>query len=681
MTTTTPVIATARVGYAAGVSIVPVHEDGSKAPAVPWLRYQSERADPAQLRAWDFGQRTGLGVVTGEVSGDLTMLESDDAALVGRFLDLAQASGLGALIERIRAGYEEETPSGGVHWFYRCSAVRGNTTLAKRPQPDGKRKALIQTRGRGGYVVVAPSHGKVHPSGKPYRLLRGGLDQIATITPKEQDALWALARSLDECLRPEDVHPRPRPVSSAQGDRPGDVFNAVATWDDILTPHGWVLVFQRGGVGYWRRPGKNEGISATTNWGGYDYFYPFTSSTQFDEERGYTRFSVYAHLEHGGNFAEAARALKAQGYGAQGLRFTTAKLAGEVVDVATPEAAVDDKDRAIAELRMRVAEAERRDQRRAEEWAALGQWLAKDDINPADRIIIYKTAAEYVWRKQQGEEVDGYALIRLGETDRAARARVAKEQGPEAAAQAVGYGLAKACGLDAKTVSKALKKYSEPDERANPDGWGILGRQERRGRTEEGKHRSDILVRMAADRVADVLVELTDFAPEKARNHGGKRAPCPRCGATKTRIVTYCADCDLVLKETKDDGEPVNELPTDAAGNIPPIAVEDLAVTRPAPQIVYAEVAEAEAEEDDTWDPSFCNHLDHRGRQCTARLDPALDTRYCWQHRHVDLASAASPAAPPSASPPDPIPWPAAVLPLRSEIIDTPDGPRERIWL
>ncbi len=634
MNSTTPVIATARVAYSAGLSIIPVHEDGSKAPAVAWTKYQTERADPAQVRAWDFERRTGLGIVTG--FADLTMFEFDDGALIGRFLDLAQASGLGELVERIRQGCAESTPGEGEHWYYHCADTRGNTTLAKRPQPDGKRKALIQTRGRGGYVVVAPSYGKVHPSGKPYRLLRGSFASIVTITPEEQDALWALARSFDECLRPEDVRPTPRPASPVEGDRPGDLFNAVATWDDILTPNGWVFVFQRAGVGYWRRPGKNEGISATTNWGGYDYFYPFTSSTQFDEERGYTRFSVYAHLEHGGNFNEAARALKAQGYGAQGPRFTTAKLAGERVDVATPESAVDDKDLAIAELRARLVEAERRARRRDEEQSALGQWLSKEEINPADRIIIYKVASEYAWRRQQGEEVDGYTLIRLGETDRKARARVAKEQGEEMAATATGYGLAQACGLDAKTVSKALKKYSEPDPVENPDGWGILGRQERHGRTEDGNPRSDILVRMAADRVADVLVDLLPFSPETPRNHGGKREPCPRCQSLRRRTVVTCEDCGLEFIN-KVDGP--DELPTDEAGNIPPTPIEDLAAATPTyPVVPLANVREDEDEETDTWDPNFCNHLG-----CTARLNPALGKRYCWEHADMGLAPAAPP--------------------------------------
>ena len=42
-----------------------------------------------------------------------------------------------------------------------CEAVTGNTKLAERPDPTdgGKREPLIETRGQGGWVVIAPSNG------------------------------------------------------------------------------------------------------------------------------------------------------------------------------------------------------------------------------------------------------------------------------------------------------------------------------------------------------------------------------------------------------------------------------------------------------------------------------------------------------------------------------------------
>ena len=102
------------------------------------------------------------------------------------------------------------------------------------------------------------------------------------------------------------------PVSRS-GDRPGDAFNRRASWPEILEPAGWRHVYDRGDVGYWCRPGKTHGVSATTNLGGHDRLYVFTSSTPFEPEKSYSKFAAYAVLHHGGDFAAAARHVAADG--------------------------------------------------------------------------------------------------------------------------------------------------------------------------------------------------------------------------------------------------------------------------------------------------------------------------------------------------------------------------------
>ncbi len=95
-------------------------------------------------------------------------------------------------------------------------------------------------------------------------------------------------------------------------ERPGDRFNAEATWATILEPHGWQRVPYGGDGERWRRPGKTEGISATANGGGYRLLYVFTSNAPpFEANRSYSRFSAYATLEHGGDYTAAARELGA----------------------------------------------------------------------------------------------------------------------------------------------------------------------------------------------------------------------------------------------------------------------------------------------------------------------------------------------------------------------------------
>lgn len=303
-------------------AVLPPREDGSKRPAVAnWHRYQAERPSPAELTAWYGNGRTGVGVLTGAISGNAEAFEFEDVDTFARYLATAAAAGLGPLVARLGAGYEEETPGGGVHWLYRCAAIAGNTKLARRPGPPdaaGRPRVtvLIETRGEGGYLVVAPSHGRVHPTGRPYTLRRGGPATVPTLTAVERRALHDLARTFDEMPKREYT-PAAAPAGAGQprGDRPGDAFAARATWDDVLVPHGWTRLFTSGGKTFWRRPGKDHGWSATTNYADSDLLYVFTSSTPFEPERGYGKFSAYAVLDHGGDFAAAARALARQGYG------------------------------------------------------------------------------------------------------------------------------------------------------------------------------------------------------------------------------------------------------------------------------------------------------------------------------------------------------------------------------
>ena len=294
-----------------GLSPVPPADDGTKRPLADirvngrwtWEPYQTIPATQEHVLSWYKTGRTGNGLATGY--GGLECLEFDSYNTYEAFLDIVADSGLEQLVDRIRCGYEELTPGGGVHWLYICDELRGNTKLAERPitgEPH-KREVLIETRGEGGFVIIAPSCGNVHPSGRGYKLVNGGLNTIETIRSTERESLWNLARSFDEIAAPI-IH---RPRSVEHDERPGDRYEADMSWEDILEPMGWKKLFERGDVTYWTRPGKETGVSATT---GYcKGLFVFSTSTSFEPRRSYTKFGVYAHLHHAGDHSAAAREL------------------------------------------------------------------------------------------------------------------------------------------------------------------------------------------------------------------------------------------------------------------------------------------------------------------------------------------------------------------------------------
>lgn len=320
--TAAPLLDYALAAHAAGLCVLPPREDGTKAPDTDsWKARQAVLSTRQEIDDWyAAGRRSGIGYVTGAVSGNLELFDFDDRDSYETFIALARAAGYGDLVERIETGYLETSPA-GMHWFYRCQTISGNTKLAQRPKRPEEMKderdtvqVLIETRGEGGFVVAAPSNGRVHPDGGAYRLLRGGVDAIATITPAERAELHGLARSLDQMPKAAPRADAGTTGGAGKG-KPGDDYNTRGDVLALLEAHGWRIVFERNGVTHLRRPGKDRGTSATFGIGGTRYFYCFTTSTLFEAERSYTPFAVAAALEHAGDFAAAARALAEQGFG------------------------------------------------------------------------------------------------------------------------------------------------------------------------------------------------------------------------------------------------------------------------------------------------------------------------------------------------------------------------------
>jgi putative DNA primase/helicase len=316
--------------HAAGLCIMPPAEDGSKRPLPDsegnWKTYQRRCSTPDDLRRWYPGC-SGLGVVTGKVSGYVEVWDFDDPATYQAFVAAARACGLGEVVDRIEVGYRDDTPGGGSRWLahYPAEVKRrpgDRHVLARRPKRPGERrhakdkiKVLIELPA---FAIVAPTNGKVHPTGKPYVRRSGSFETIAAYTAEERDALIELARSFDETPRTH-AEPRAQRKSARNGEvRPGDDYAARTTWEELLGPAGWRRVYRRGDVTYWCRPGKKFGVSATTNHAGLDLLHVFSSSTEFEPDKSYSKFAAYTVLKHDGDFNAAARDLARQGYGQPG---------------------------------------------------------------------------------------------------------------------------------------------------------------------------------------------------------------------------------------------------------------------------------------------------------------------------------------------------------------------------
>jgi hypothetical protein len=323
----------------AGLCVIPIALDGTKAPAwrlLPlvwdeaeqkpkrkWEPFHERRPTDDELRHW-FGRPNppGLALVGGRVSGHLETLDFDSqvATIFPAWSELVEAECPG-LVARLSIN---TTPKPGFHVRYRCPeiAIPGNLNLAIDPAaPQKGERVLIETRGEGGYALVPGCPPACHPSGRIYEHHSGPeLCQVQAITAAEREVLIRCARSFD------------RGVAEAKGTaggRPGDDFNRRGPdWLDplLLGSQGWQLARQSGHVRYLRRPGKDgRGWSATVGYchgeDGVELLAVFSSNIPpFEIPAGkrcgcFSKFTAYALLHHQGQWKVAAKALAQLGYG------------------------------------------------------------------------------------------------------------------------------------------------------------------------------------------------------------------------------------------------------------------------------------------------------------------------------------------------------------------------------
>jgi hypothetical protein len=296
----------------AGLSVIPINS--AKEAIASWKQFQTRLATKEELAKWKLEDGKSIAFACGKASGNLEVIDIDEIH------NLTQVS----LFDRWKAIVGDQRPqltsalviakskNNGRHIFYKCPTVEGNQKLAmreasvdeKKTDPKCKRTTLIETRGEGGYIAVYPSVG--------YQILQGSFTAIPEITVEEREILLNAARSLNEYV-PETsiVRGNQRGVANL----PGDEFNNRGDVRPILEKNGWKHVSTRSENELWRRPGKTEGTSATYSTL-HNLFYVFSSNASpFEPDKAYNKFSVYALLEHDGDFKRAARALAEQGYG------------------------------------------------------------------------------------------------------------------------------------------------------------------------------------------------------------------------------------------------------------------------------------------------------------------------------------------------------------------------------
>ncbi len=279
----------------AGIPIFPCRAD--KRPQTGHGFKDASHREATVREWWRRAPEAMIGVPCGSAVICLDIDAKYQADLVADFEEACRALG----IDWLESLPKQRTPNGnGAHFLFRCTTEIGSMEIAHNV--DGK--TTIETRGTGAYFCVAPSKG--------YHFVRGSLLAIPEISPKQWEELVTVSLSFNRKAKKE-AFTSPRALSrDGHGLTPGDDYNQRGDVLGLLRKHGWTT---RRDENHWIRPGKKDGLSAT--WDKVPgKFYPFSSNANpFEPETSYSPFAVYAVLEHGGDFSQAATVLRAEGYG------------------------------------------------------------------------------------------------------------------------------------------------------------------------------------------------------------------------------------------------------------------------------------------------------------------------------------------------------------------------------
>lgn len=289
---------------------------------------------------YDLSNCIAVGLVCGKPSGNIEVIDIDQKySLDGKLFDSYKR-----LIHEMDSNIlskivVQKTKNGGYHFIYRCSTIGGNTKLANRStteeeknetyqktyeaellkgkddadakkiaqksKANDKVRVLIETRGLGGQIVCFPSVG--------YEFIHGDFYSISEITPDERDILFGIARQFNEAV--EEYVPNYKPVKKIKGLSAFDDYNNRGDVVGLLQSNGWKVVKRQGHKVIFLRPGQASSQSS----GNYDeskkWFSVFTTSSEFEPEKAYLPYAVFAVLECNKDFSEAARKLYEMGYG------------------------------------------------------------------------------------------------------------------------------------------------------------------------------------------------------------------------------------------------------------------------------------------------------------------------------------------------------------------------------
>lgn len=303
-------------------SLVSIGIGTEKIPNIKWKDLQTKPLTKEQFENFYYLQDTektkkteAIGIITGyngleAIDIDLKVLNSlqEKEQFWNEYLSFLKDN-----IEDFEQKFViVKTQNGGYHIIYRCKTITGNKKIAT---PEGTDRALIESRGTGGYIFI-------------YSNFIQGTDytDIVEISETDRDILWSISKTyhfVKEIETPEIKYKKVEKQHFEQQITVWDDYNAKTRLWDLISSE-FTIVRKLSNKIVIKRDG------ATTPHSGYifdnsDCLYLFSTGTKYPAEKLLNAFSIYTIQNHFGNYSEAAKDLYKQGFGTRFKKIETPK--------------------------------------------------------------------------------------------------------------------------------------------------------------------------------------------------------------------------------------------------------------------------------------------------------------------------------------------------------------------
>lgn len=303
-----------------GLSIIPVRDKdeaggAAKTAYKDWKKYQTQQILEAEIfHQLDTFNTNAIAIICGRISGNLEVIDIDVKHQAG--IDAEFFSAIREIYPNIwRILRIHKSPSGGYHILYKVMGqdIAGNTKLAERETTDEerltsktKKKAFIETRGEGGYVLAPPSMG--------YAIFQN--NEIPIITWEDRCSLINLARSFDRMPKVEKERPKiKKDQDSIYDENPFVHFNRAADLLTLMEQLQWTFIKTKGNKIWLTKPaGKKNDVHGAI-FIDNNLFYCFTTATDFEADKAYRPASIIYEFLCDSDWNKTYRYLVDRGYG------------------------------------------------------------------------------------------------------------------------------------------------------------------------------------------------------------------------------------------------------------------------------------------------------------------------------------------------------------------------------